>query len=238
MAVAKRACVTVAYDPEEDIAMRPRFRLSAAAFAAIPIASLLLTGVAQAQDNGFREIRIAPGTAVAADFMDVLMPFLQGHPESDEGNAALDLKVRKADSGYSVDIVMTGYLDDSLSGEHYRGTVVHTATGEWELLEMKVKPLCARGENIGGICTASAAPPAMFQAAGDGGARQLMCVGIAQDDVLNVRQGPGTRHAVTGALAAGTCNVELSESCEGSWCEIRSGAVSGWVNTRYLEPAN
>jgi uncharacterized protein YraI len=78
----------------------------------------------------------------------------------------------------------------------------------------------------------------MFQSAGDGGASQLMCVSIAQDDVLNVRQGPGTRHAVTGALAAGTCNVELSEICEGRWCEIRSGSVSGWVNTRYLAPAS
>ena len=217
--------------------MRPCFRLSATLLAAIHVASMLITGSVQAQDDGFREIRVAPGTAVAANFMDVLMPYLQGHPESDEGNAALDLKVRKADSGYSVDIVMTGYLDDSLSGEHYRGTVVHTATGEWELLEMKVKPLCARGVNVGGTCTASAAPPAMFRSSGAADGR-LMCVSIAKDDVLNVRQGPGTRHAVTGALAAGTCNVELSESCEGSWCEIRSGAVSGWVNTRYLEPAN
>ncbi|GAB2183811.1 SH3 domain-containing protein [Roseibium sp. LAB1] len=218
--------------------MRRPFRFSAVSLAAIPVLGLLVAGVAQAQDDGFREIRVAPGTAVAVDFMDVLMPFLQGHPESEEGNAALDLKVRKADSGYSVDIVMTGYLDDSLAGEHYRGTVIRRVSGEWELLEMKVRPLCARGENVGGICTASAAPPAMFLSSGGALDNQLMCVSIAQDDVLNVRQGPGTRHPVTGALAAGTCNVELSNGCEGSWCEIRSGSISGWVNTRYLEPAN
>ncbi|TYC64781.1 SH3 domain-containing protein [Stappia sp. BW2] len=238
MAGGGRTWVTALCDLQEDFAMLRSFRFSAASLAALPVACLLLTGSVQAQDDGFREIRVAPGTAVAANFMDVLMPFLQGHPESDEGNAALDLKVRKAGSGYSVDIVMTGYLDDSLSGEHYRGTVIRTASGQWELLEMKVSPLCARGENVGGVCTASAAPPAMFLSSGDAPDNRLMCVSIARDDVLNVRKGPGTRHAVTGALAAGTCNVELSESCEGSWCEIRSDTISGWVNTRYLEPAN
>ncbi|MHA7777363.1 SH3 domain-containing protein [Roseibium sp. M-1] len=211
-------------------------------FAATVAGSLVLATGGQAQPasdtDGFREIRVAPGLATGADFIDVLTPFFKGHPESEEGNAALDLRVRKAGSGFRVDIVLTGYLDDSLVGEHFRGTVIRTDRGNWELLTMGVKPICARGTNIDGVCTTERDAPAMFLTPGAAPNGVSMCVTIAPGDVLNVRQGPGARFAATGALAAGSCDVEVSTVCEGSWCEIRSGAISGWVNTRYLEPAN
>jgi hypothetical protein len=206
------------------------------------LAALALGGTCQAQiatdADGFRDIRVAPGLVNSGEFIDVLLPFLQGHPENDEGNATIDLKMRKEDGVYGVDIIKTGYLDDSLAGEHFRGSVIRTREGEWELLTMSVKPLCARGRNIDGICSDTPAPPVMFQTPGAAPSGPSMCVDIAAGDVLNVRQGPGTRFPATGTLAAGTCGVEVSNVCEGNWCEIRSGAISGWMNTRYLEPYN
>ena len=65
-----------------------------------------------------------------------------------------------------------------------------------------------------------------------------MCVNVASDDTLNLRAGPGTRHRVVGALASGNCLVELFDICEGNWCQVRWGHVSGWTNTRYLGAPN
>ncbi|WP_428688082.1 hypothetical protein [Roseibium sp.] len=112
--------------------------------------------------DGFRNIRVAPGLAGSTDFIEVLLPFLRNHPETDEGNAELDLKIRKDGNGYRVDLRKTGYLDDSVRGEVYRGTVIRTSEGTWQLLAMEVKPLCSRGENVGGVCTVRKPPPAMF----------------------------------------------------------------------------
>ncbi len=206
---------------------------------ALALGAIALPLPAQAQgaeDEGpFRQIRIAPGIATSDNFIEVLLPFLNNHPESDEGNGGMDLNVQKENGGYRVNMTLTGYLDDSLYGQQYRGYVVRTSTGQWELLEMQVRPLCARGRNVNGICT-SAPPPAMFQTPGAADQAGAMCVNVAADDALNVRSGPGTRFQAVGALGPSTCNVILSQTCEGNWCEIQSGPISGWVNTRYLQP--
>ncbi|MBD1545410.1 hypothetical protein [Roseibium aggregatum] len=102
--------------------------------------------------DGFREIRVAPGLATSGQFIDVLMPFLQGHPDSLEGRQAMELKIWRYGAGYRVDLVRTGYPDDSVSGEHYRGSVIRTSKGDWELLTLAVKTLCARGETAKGAC--------------------------------------------------------------------------------------
>ncbi|WP_305989726.1 SH3 domain-containing protein [Roseibium sp. MMSF_3544] len=206
------------------------------------VAALLASGQALAQGavdaDGFREIRVAPGYAIADDFIDVLTPFLKGHPESLEGNAGMDLSIEKEDAGYNVEIVLTGYLDDSLAGEHYKGHVIQTSNGQWELLSMWVKPICGRGENVNGVCTTAAAPPAVFLTPGASPIATGMCVNVKADDMLNVRAGPGTRHQIVGSLAPGDCTVELSNICEGNWCQIRTRQISGWVNTRYLASDN
>ena len=93
---------------------------------ALLFAFLLTRDALAADGDGFRDIRVAPGVAVADDMIDVVLPFLKGHPERDEGNGGMQLGIRKEDGGYLVNIVLTGYLDDSLYGEHYRG-VHHTA---------------------------------------------------------------------------------------------------------------
>lgn len=202
--------------------------------------ALLVLGQAFANaapvEDGFRDIRVAPGYATADDFIDVILPFIKNHPESEEGNAGLSLDIQKNGAGYSVDILLTGYLDDAVSGEHYRGHVIRTSSGQWELLSMAVKPICARGVNVDGVCTS--APPAMFLSADTLETVRSMCVNVAAEDVLNVRSGPDTRFPVAGTLPAQTCDVELTETCEGNWCRVTSQEVSGWVNTRYLIPSN
>ncbi|MEQ8778167.1 MAG: SH3 domain-containing protein [Roseibium album] len=207
----------------------------------LAFAALLAAAQVQAQsvtDNeGFREIRVAPGVATADDMIDVVLPFLKGHPERDEGNGGMQLSIRKEDGGYAVNIVLTGYLDDSLSGEHYRGFVIPLQDDRWELLSMSVKPLCARGWNIDGYCQ-SPPPSERILAPEVESVAAAMCVKVAADDTLNLRSGPGTRHPVVGSLASDTCTVELFDICEGSWCQIRSGRISGWVNTRYLASEN
>ncbi|MET1412400.1 SH3 domain-containing protein [Roseibium sp. HPY-6] len=205
----------------------------AALFMAFPLSS----NAQPASGEGFREVRVAPGTAVADDLIDVVLPFLKGHPERDEGNGGMQLNIRKDSGGYLVNIILTGYLDDVLHGEHFRGVVIPLPDDRWELLSMSVKPLCARGQNIDGVCQSTPASERTMASdvtpAGPG-----MCVDVPLDDTLNLRAGPGTRHHVVGSLAPGTCSVELFDICEGNWCQVRWAQISGWVNTRYLAPMN
>lgn len=111
-------------------------------------------GSAQASDSlkGFKEIKVAPGYAQADSLIGTVLPFLQGHPETDESAGKLDVQVRKSGNGYQVNIIKDGYLDDSVRGDHFRGYVIFTSTGKWELLSMHVKPLCYRGEPVEGLC--------------------------------------------------------------------------------------
>ncbi|MEO1112771.1 MAG: SH3 domain-containing protein [Pseudomonadota bacterium] len=183
--------------------------------------------------DGFREIRVAPGVAVADDMIDVILPFLKGHPERDEGSAGMQLGIRKEEGGYLVNVVLTGYLDDSLYGEHYRGFIIPLSDDRWELAAMSVKPLCARGQIIDGYCGSTPANERIL-APDVSPVGPAKCVKVAKDDTLNLRSGPGSRHRVVGALASGNCSVELFDICEGNWCQVRWGQVSGWTNTRYL----
>lgn len=107
---------------------------------------------ADGADSGFREIRVAPGLATGDQFIDVVAPFLRDHPESLEGNPALDMAVRRVEAGFKVDIVKSGFLDDSVSGQHWRGFVIQNSDGQWELLTMAVKDVCRRGRNAEGLC--------------------------------------------------------------------------------------
>ena len=57
-------------------------------------------------------------------------------------------------------------------------------------------------------------------------------------DVLNVRSGPTEYHPRVGAIPPHGTGVRITGSCEGDWCPIRHGAVSGWVNSYYLDEEN
>ena len=63
--------------------------------------------------------------------------------------------------------------------------------------------------------------------------------GVAADDVLNVRDGPGTTFAITGTLAATTVELEstgrIADVGDQLWREIIvPGDGAGWVNAAYL----
>jgi uncharacterized protein YraI len=49
---------------------------------------------------------------------------------------------------------------------------------------------------------------------------------------VNQRTGPGTGHAILGALPAGT-PVEIS-GCQPGWCRASSELGEGWISSRYL----
>lgn len=67
-----------------------------------------------------------------------------------------------------------------------------------------------------------------------------ICVsGVASNDRLNVREGPGAGYRRLGSLAPGQCGMNV-EAVEGNWTYIRGSAfgrnIQGWVNNRYLAP--
>jgi uncharacterized protein YgiM (DUF1202 family) len=75
--------------------------------------------------------------------------------------------------------------------------------------------------------------------ASTGGGELARVTGVAANDVLNVRSGPGTNYAVVGALANGAQVRNLRCQMQGParWCEIEMMTdmrERGWVNARYL----
>jgi uncharacterized protein YraI len=73
-----------------------------------------------------------------------------------------------------------------------------------------------------------------FAQAGD----QLTVVGVAHDDVLNMRRGPGTSFAVVTELGPVGEMVEATGRARlltrSLWYEITTGAATGWVNAGFL----
>jgi uncharacterized protein YraI len=49
---------------------------------------------------------------------------------------------------------------------------------------------------------------------------------------LNLRTGPGSNHAVIGAMPRGA-QVHVHQ-CPGSWCQVTYGGTTGWASQRYL----
>ncbi|NNU80432.1 SH3 domain-containing protein [Halovulum dunhuangense] len=60
-------------------------------------------------------------------------------------------------------------------------------------------------------------------------------VNLAQDDPLNLRAGPGTRHPVLARLPYGRCGLTIrGAACRGNWCPVEDGHHAGWVHRRYI----
>lgn len=51
---------------------------------------------------------------------------------------------------------------------------------------------------------------------------------------LNVRVGPAADYGVIAQLPATTCDVRQIGRCDGAWCAIVAGNVTGWVDSNYL----
>ncbi|MEO0496057.1 MAG: SH3 domain-containing protein [Pseudomonadota bacterium] len=79
------------------------------------------------------------------------------------------------------------------------------------------------------LSTANAPQPASATKSGNA------CItNIRPGSTLNVRVGPSTSYGVIAEIPAGSCDVEIGETCLGSWCGIRHNTHVGWVNTNYL----
>ena len=69
---------------------------------------------------------------------------------------------------------------------------------------------------------------------GDADDTAFRCVvGVASNDVLNVRSGPSASYAIVGRLTNHTCFVEVIAK-QGRWFKIAKDGTTGWVNSRYL----
>ena len=58
--------------------------------------------------------------------------------------------------------------------------------------------------------------------------------GVADDDVLNVRQAPSSEAEVVGSIPPEAHGVRVAGGCEGQWCPIQFKQQHGWVNRSYL----
>jgi hypothetical protein len=81
----------------------------------------------------------------------LLQDLFEGHPEAMEGRPVLkiDLKQTEDRSALLIDLEMTGYLDDSVSGEQYRAIVVEGTKHMFRLEKLGKKIKCGRGDNAG-----------------------------------------------------------------------------------------
>jgi hypothetical protein len=85
---------------------------------------------------------------------------------------------------------------------------------------------------------APAARPTVPASSPGDGSEPYAVTGVAIDDTLNVRSGPGVEQPVVGTLAPYTMGVQLtgsSQDVDGArWVSIQYEALAGWVNGYYL----
>jgi hypothetical protein len=94
--------------------------------------------------EGFRQLRIAPGLSKGATVADVMAPLMRHFPGEEEGRPGMTLEMVRIGGNVRFDLVETGFADDSVAGQHHRGVIVRSGT-DWELIELGVRPVCARG---------------------------------------------------------------------------------------------
>ena len=100
--------------------------------------------------DGYNSVDLSdwqPRTADTA--MALVEPLYRNHPESSEGRPTLKVDMRRDGPGaLIVDVVMGGYLDDSVEGEEYRVVISRTDAG-WRLDALGRRNICARGAKAG-----------------------------------------------------------------------------------------
>ncbi len=120
-------------------------------------AFFMIAPMALADDRlaGFAEVDISAWQPLVADHpLDLIEQLYDGHPEATEGRPELNISLRlDADYKFIIDIEMSGYLDDSVSGNNYRA-IVDQAPGGWKLEALGLQNICYRGANAGVPTTA------------------------------------------------------------------------------------
>lgn len=59
-------------------------------------------------------------------------------------------------------------------------------------------------------------------------------IGVAANDVLNIRSGPNSDMAIVGTIPPDAGGIRMEGGCTGQWCPISYRGVRGWVNRRFL----
>ncbi|MCR8724420.1 COG3650 family protein [Frigidibacter sp. ROC022] len=62
-------------------------------------------------------------------------------------------------------------------------------------------------------------------------------IGVALDDVLNIRTGPSASSEIIGSLGPTERAVEVVAFSGGGWAQVNTAERSGWVSARFLVPA-
>ncbi|MDU8911660.1 SH3 domain-containing protein [Aestuariicoccus sp. MJ-SS9] len=127
-------------------------------------------------------------------------------------------------------------------GEHRNGTVLRNAGG---CTMSDGQQWCQVQASSGGVIGWVAArflglPGPGDQGAASGGGDMMRVAGVPDNDLLNVRSGPGAGNAIVGALGNDDRVRRLGCEDVGSarWCEIEMQTdmrERGWVNARYLQ---
>jgi SH3-like domain-containing protein len=79
---------------------------------------------------------------------------------------------------------------------------------------------------LGAAPSAQQAPPAE-------GAATYRVVSVERGDVLNMRAGPSSGHAIVGSIPPSETGVRAVGPCR-DWCQVEYKGVAGWVHHRYL----
>jgi len=126
------------------------FHRLAAALVVCLLAGIALPAAAADGLTGYKPVDLTAWQPRTDDsVMALVEPLYRNHPESSEGRPSLKIELRKDETGlFVVDIVLRGYLDDSVEGEEYRGLVAWTEHG-WRLEALGRRNICARGPNAG-----------------------------------------------------------------------------------------
>lgn len=62
-------------------------------------------------------------------------------------------------------------------------------------------------------------------------------IGVAADDVLNIRAAPSASASIIGGLAQTATGVEVvAFSADGKWAQVNTHEASGWSSLRFLRP--
>jgi uncharacterized protein YraI len=59
-------------------------------------------------------------------------------------------------------------------------------------------------------------------------------VGVALNDVLNIRSGPDANTPIVNAIPPDGKGIRMVGGCAGQWCPVEYLTTKGWVNRRFL----
>jgi len=61
-------------------------------------------------------------------------------------------------------------------------------------------------------------------------------VGIASNDVLNIRSGAAASYPIVGIIPPSGTGVKVVGPCSSNWCTVEYESVRGWASMNYLVP--